>query len=300
MSKTPNSFSLMRKQSQNLASLQKKIKSQGKKDYSDDRYWTAEQDKAGNASAVIRFLPAPKGEEDAFVKIWSYAFKGPSGQWFIENCPTTIEKESPVLEANNKLWATKIPENEKIARERGRKTHYHANVLVVKDPANPDNEGKVFLFKFGTKIFEKIEAAMVPKFEDEDPINVFDPWAGADFKLRIVRKDKYANYDNSVFDKVKPISKDDAEIEKIWESEHPLQPLLAEDKFKSYDKLKEKMDRVLGSTGKPSTIDEDLNTADAKPAGKTKEVDEGESLDDLNLDIAEDDADLDAFKSLVE
>ena len=307
---TNTSFSQMRKQSQNLATLQNKIKNQGKKDYTDNRYWTAEQDKAGNAEAVIRFLPSPKGEENPFVKLWTYAFQGPTGQWLIENCPSTIGQPSPILEANNELWASKDPEQEKIARKRGRKVQYHANVLVVKDPANPENEGKVFLFKFGVKLYEKIESAMVPKFQDQEPINVFDPWGGADFKLRIVRKDKYANYDNSVFDNPAPIGvmedgvrKElaDEEIEKIWEAEHSLQEIVAEDKFKSYEDLKKRFDMVTGSTTRsaPATAEQSMNTVE-QATSRVAEADDGETLDDLDLDVASDMDDLDDFKALVE
>ena len=300
-----NSFSQLRKKSSNFQALQDKIKSQGKKDYSDDRFWMAERDKAGSASAVIRFLPAAPGEEEPWVKLFSFSFKGPTGKWFIENCPSTIGKDCPVLEANSELWNTGTEENQKIVRDRKRRLSYISNILVVKDPANPANEGKVFLFKFGQKIFDKIKAACCPEFEDETPIDVFNPWEGANFKLRIVTKDSFPNYDNSVFDKVSPISESDEEIEKIWNSQYPLNPLIAEDQFKSYDELKKRFEFVIkGNASASSSMGTKVDTTSKLKSKKSvEEIDEEiENLADIDLDeedIEIDSDELEDFKSLV-
>lgn len=291
MTNKPSAFSQMRKQSANLSTLQDKIKNNGKKDYSDDRFWRAEQDKAGNASAVIRFLPASLNEEDAFVKLWSFGFKGSTGQWFIENSPTTIGNPCPVTEANNLLWATKDPEDEKLARERKRRLSYISNIYVVSDPANPENEGKVFLFKYGVKLFEKIENAMVPKYEEDAAVNVFDPWVGANFKLRIAKKDGYANYDNSIFEAPSQLAKEDDAIEAIWNQQHALKTFIAPDQFKTYDELKVKFDRTVGTSAynAPSqTVEESI----------TDVTDENEATAVDSVEI--DEMDLEDFKALVE
>lgn len=307
-----NSFSQLRKSSSNFEQLQKKLKDgSGKKDYSDNRFWRATQDKAGNASAVIRFLPAPKGEELPFIKLYSYSFQGPTGQWFIENCPTTIHGTesgiSPVMDANNALWNSKVPENIEIARQRKRRLSYIANVYVVSDPANPDNEGKVFLFKFGAKIMDKLNSVMTPEFEDETPINPFDFWEGANFKLKIVKKDGYANYDKSTFDKVGPLLKDDEELEAIWNGEYRLGEFLDPSQFKSYDELNKKFERVIGGAGNNAsrTIDEDL-AKESAPVQRTAKAPAPKSADDEDLDSLINSADLQSsddnledFQSLV-
>jgi len=213
----------------------------------DDRFWSPTVDKAGNGYAVIRFLPAPPNEDVPFVRIFDHGFQGPGG-WYIENSLTTIGKQDPVSEYNSKLWNSttddKSPEREQ-ARKQKRRLHFVSNIYVVQDQANPANEGKVFLYKYGKKIFDKLKEAMEPQFEDESPMNPFDLWAGAPFKLKIRQVEGYRNYDKSEFDKPGPLSKDDDMLEKIWKSEHSLQDFLKPENFKSYEELKAKLVKVL-------------------------------------------------------
>jgi hypothetical protein len=215
----------------------------------DDRLWQPTVDKAGNGYAVIRFLPPPKGEELPWVRVWNHGFQGPTGKWYIENSLTTIGKPDPVSELNNELWNSGSEANKEIARKQKRRLAYVCNVLVVSDPANPQNEGTVKLYKFGKKIFDKIKDVMQPQFQDEEPLNPFDFWKGADFKIKIRQVEGYRNYDKSEFDKPKAISEDDADIEKIWSAEHSLTDFLDVRHFKSYDELKKKLEQVLNATG---------------------------------------------------
>jgi hypothetical protein len=224
----------------------------------DDRYWQPEVDKAGNGYAVIRFLAPPKGEELPWVRIWNHGFQGPAGKWYIENSLTTLGKADPVSEYNTELWNSGSEANKEIARKQKRKLSYVVNILVVKDQAHPENEGKVFLYKFGKKIFDKIKDIAEPQFEDEKPINPFDFWEGANFKLKIRNVEGYRNYDKSEFDGTSPISEDDAEIEKIWSKQHSLVQFLEAKNFKSYDELKKKFEMVMGLNG--------ASTAAVKPA----------------------------------
>jgi hypothetical protein len=211
----------------------------------DDRLWKPEMDKTGVGSAVIRFLPAPEGEELPWAKMYSHAFQGPGG-WYIENSLTTIGQKDPLGEYNRELWNTGSETNKEIVRKQKRKLSYYSNVYVVKDPVNPANEGKVFLFKYGKKIFDKIMEAMQPEFEDETPINPFDFWQGANFKMKIVKKDGYWNYDKSEFDRVAPLLDDDDAMEAIWKKEYSLTAVTAPDQFKSYEELERRMNMVLG------------------------------------------------------
>lgn len=233
----------------------------------DDRMWNVTRDKAGNGSAVIRFLPAPAGEDMPFVRLWSHAFKGPGG-WFIENSPTTIGKECPIAEWNGKLWQEgegspgrkRVQGSGKENPGTKRALSYYANIYVVKDPANPENEGKVFLFKFGKKIFDKLNDLMNPPedpLDPKEPVNPFDLWTGANFKLSIRQVEGYPNYDKSEFYPASALLDDDDELERIWKSEYSLQEIIAPDKFKSYDELKKRLDRVLGNTASPATVDEE-------------------------------------------
>ena len=223
----------------------------------DDRLWKPEVDKAGNGYAVIRFLPAPDGEELPWAKLYTHAFQG-TGGWFIENSLTTLGQKDPVSEYNSQLWNSGIESDKEIARKQKRKLSYYANIYVVKDSANPHNEGQVFLYKFGKKIFDKITAAMQPEFEDEDPINPFDFWAGANFKLKIKKVAGYWNYDSSEFDRQSALLDDDDAMEAIWKKEYSLAELVAPDQFKSYDELKKRLDYVLGNTPSRSQVNEDL------------------------------------------
>ena len=217
----------------------------------DTRLWKPEVDKTGNGYAVIRFLPAPEGEEFPWAKMYSHAFQGPGG-WYIENSLTTVGQKDPVGEYNRELWNTGTEANKEIVRKQKRKLSYYSNIYVVKDPANPSNEGKVFLFKYGKKIFDKIMEAMQPEFEDETPINPFDFWQGANFKLKIVKKDGYWNYDKSEFDSVSPLLGDDDAMEGIWKKQYSLTAIIAPDQFKSYDDLERRMKMVMGQKTSPT------------------------------------------------
>ena len=223
----------------------------------DDRLWKPEVDKTGNGFAVIRFLPSPEGEEIPWAKMYSHAFQGPGG-WYIENSLTTNGKKDPVSDHNRELWNSGNESDKDIVRRQKRKLSYYANIYVVKDQSNPDNEGKVFLYKFGKKIFDKVMEAMQPEFEDETPINPFDFWQGANFKLKIVKKDGFWNYDKSEFDKVSPLLDDDDALEALWKSEYSLTDLVASDKFKSYDDLEKRLKYVLGQRPAQRRVDEEL------------------------------------------
>lgn len=244
------SFADLKKQS-TLGSLTDKLVKQVEKLNSgggsgaDDRLWKPEMDKSGVGSAVIRFLPAPKGEDLPWVQMFSHAFQGPGG-WYIENSLTTLGQKDPVSEYNRTLWNSGNDKDKETVRKQKRKLSYYANIYVVRDPAHPENEGRVFLFKFGKKIFDKILNAMQPEFEDETPINPFDFWTGANFKLKLVKKDGYWNYDKSEFAAPKPLLDDDDALEAIWEKQYPLQPLVAADQFKSYQDLEKRLKYVIG------------------------------------------------------
>ena len=255
----------------------------------DDRFWQPEVDKAGNGYAVIRFLAPPKSEELPWVRVWNHGFQGPTGKWYIENSLTTIGKTDPVSEFNTELWNSGSEANKEVARKQKRKLTYYTNILIVQDSKRPENEGKVFLFKFGKKIFDKIKDVAEPQFEDEKPLNPFDFWEGANFKLKIRNVEGYRNYDKSEFDTPSPISEDDSIIENIWNKQHSLTAFLDPKNFKSYDDLKKKLDMVLsGGTSaikkaEEVTLGEDANyvqpaTSAARPAtapkaAPTKEVD---------------------------
>ena len=222
----------------------------------DERLWKLEVDKSGNGYAVIRFLPAPDGEDLPFVKLYSHAFQGPGG-WYIENSLTTLGQKDPVSEYNTMLWNNGTDAGKETARKQKRKLTYIANIYVVKDPTNPENEGKVFLYKFGKKIFDKITAAMQPEFEDEEAIDPFDFWQGANFKLKAKNVAGYRNYDSSEFARQDALLDDDDAMEAIWKKEYSLQDFVAADQFKSYDDLKKRMDYVLGNKGTPRFQDQE-------------------------------------------
>lgn len=216
-----------------------------KKSYVDDRFWKLEGDKAGNGTATIRFLPNSNPNELPWVKIFSHGFQGPTGKWYIENSLTTIGEADPVSELNSRLWNSGVEANKQIAQKQKRKLSYIANILIVSDPKHPENEGKVFLFKFGKKIFDKIMDKARPTFEDEKPVNVFSLWEGANFKLRMRKKDGYANYDESVFSDPSPVSDDEQELLRIVNAQYNLAEFMEAKNFKSYDELKRKLDDVL-------------------------------------------------------
>ena len=220
-------------------------KEEGKKSYEDLRFWKPTVDKAGNGFATIRFLPAPTGEDVPWVQIFQHSFQGPGG-WYIENSLTTLNKKDPVSEHNSILWNSGSDANKDIARKQKRKLQYIANVYIVKDPANSDNDGTVKLFKFGKKIFDKLNEKMNPEFEDETAVNPFDLWEGANFKLKIRKVEGYQNYDKSEFDTSAPLSGDEDDLERIWKQEYNLSEFLDEKNFKSYDELKARLNKVLG------------------------------------------------------
>ena len=217
----------------------------------DERLWKPELDKSGNGYAVIRFLPAPDGEDLPFAKVWSHAFKGPGGQWYIENSLTTLGKQDPVSEYNTELWnaAGEGSSERAQARAQKRKLSYYSNIYVVSDPAHPENEGKVFLYKYGKKIFDKLVEAMQPAFADETPIDPFNFWKGADFKLKIRKVDGYWNYDKSEFAAPNTLGDfDDERLEEIWKEGYSLAEFEDSKNFKTYEKLKARLDLVLGKT----------------------------------------------------
>jgi hypothetical protein len=261
-------FSKLKRSSGNLEKLTKAIEqlnssSEGGK--SDDKFWRPEIDKAGNGMATIRFLPAPPQDGDdglPWVKVFSHGFQGPGG-WLIDNCLTTKNQQCPVCEHNNRLWNSGIEANKEIVRKQKRKLNYIANVYIVSDPKHPENEGQIKLFKFGKKIFDKINEAMNPAFEDETAINPFDLWSGANFKLKIRKVDGYQNYDKSEFESPSALFDDDDKLEAVWKREHSLQELVADKEFKAYDDLKKRLDKVLGAADVPKTTVETFKAAAA-------------------------------------
>jgi len=245
------SFATMKKQNSLdslLGAAQKESAPQEKKSYVDERLWKPTMDKSGNGYAVIRFLPACEGEDLPWAKVWNHAFQGPTGQWFIENSLTTLGNNDPVSEYNSKLWNSGVESDKEIARKQKRKLQYFANIYVVSDSANPLNEGQVFLYRFGKKIFDKVMEAMQPAFEDESPINPFDFWNGANFKLKLRKVDGYWNYDKSEFEGASALSEDDDVLEGIYKKQYPLVEFTAASNFKSYDELKTRLDMVLSGT----------------------------------------------------
>jgi len=244
------SFSDMKQRSKtNLASLIKETEkisnpNSGFND-TDDRFWRPELDKSGNGYAVVRFLPAPEGEDLPWARIWNHGFQGPGG-WYIENSLTTLGQKDPVSEHNSTLWNSGIEANKEVARKQKRRLNYTTNVYILKDPAHPENEGQIKLYRFGKKIFDKINDLMNPEFEDESPVNPFDFWAGANFKMKIRKVEGYSNYDKSEFEAPSALLEDDDKMEEIWKSENSLKELVSEDKFKTFDELKTKLERVLG------------------------------------------------------
>jgi hypothetical protein len=270
------SFENLKKQSK-LGSLTEKLVKQVEKmnnseSSSDDRFWKLSVDKGNNGYAVIRFLPAPDGEDLPFVKVYSHAFQGPGG-WLIDQCLTTVNQKCPVCEYNSGLWNNGTDAGKEVARKQKRKLTYVSNVYVVKDPANPENEGKVFLFKYGKKIFDKIMEAMQPEYEDETPINAFDFWQGANFKLKAKSVAGYRNYDSSEFAAVGALLDDDDAMEAIWKKQYSLTEFVAADQFKTYDELKKRLDSVLGA--KTSTrLDEEVEDED-DTRGSVRDLDDG-------------------------
>jgi len=263
------SFKDLKKQSK-LGSLTAKLVKEVEKmnntgGNTDDRIWKLDVDKSGNGYAVIRFLPAPEGEDLPFVKLYSHAFQGPGG-WFIENSLTTLGQKDPVSEYNSLLWNNGTDAGKETARKQKRKLTYVSNIYVVKDPANPENEGKVFLYKYGKKIFDKLTAAMQPEFEDEEAIDPFDFWQGANFKLKAKNVAGYRNYDSSEFAAQSPLLNDDDAMESLWKKQFSLAEIVAPDQFKTYDELKTRLDYVLGNkkSAAPQFEEEDIDRGEAE------------------------------------
>lgn len=271
-------FSSLKRQT-NFDSLKKKIESitQPTEQKDDDRFWYPTVDKAGNGMAVIRFLPTPAedGEDGLpWVRVFNHGFQGPGG-WLIDGCLTTIGQPCYVCEKNSEFWGTGIETNKDIARKQKRKLTYISNVYIISDPNNPENNGTVKLFKYGKKIFDKINEAMNPQFEDETPINPFDFWQGANFKLKMRNVEGYRNYDKSEFESSSPLFDDDSEMEKIWKQEYSIKEFINPDNFSSYDKLKARYDKITGaksvSQPRESVKKESYDTFDQSNSGSDEE-----------------------------
>ena len=310
------SFANLKKQS-TLGSLTAKLVKEVEKQNNsggggDDRLWKPEMDKTGNGYAVIRFLPAPDGEDLPWVKLYSHAFQGPGG-WYIENSLTTNGSKDPVSEYNRELWNSGIDADKDTVRKQKRKLSFYANIYVVQDKANPQNEGKVFLYKFGKKIFDKVMEAMQPEYEDETAINPFDFWQGANFKLKLKKVAGYWNYDSSEFATPSPLLDDDDALEALWKKQYSLQNLIAADQFKSYEDLDKRLKMVLGQKPSNRRFDEETENEDndrgsyspnfsARQESKPVPVNLKEELSNLSptkTDEDEDDA-LSYFQKLAE
>ena len=268
-----------------LQETNKLTNNEGNKGGADTRFWQPEVDKAGNGYAIIRFLPAPQGEDIPWVRLFNHGFQGPGG-WYIENSLTTLNKKDPVSEYNSMLWNRGDDAGKEQARKQKRRLLYIANVYIVKDQLHPENEGQVKLYRFGKKIFDKLNEAMNPQFEDEKPLNPFDLWEGANFMLKIRNLDGYRNYDKSEFGESGPLLDDESKMEGVWNSEFKLGEFIDPSKFKTYDELKQKLDKVLALSGgsQPSSTAEQtqLETAPAPSAGKSSpppKTDEDDNLD---------------------
>jgi hypothetical protein len=291
-----SSFANLKRNSSNLDKLAKAIEqlNTSESPTKEDNFWKPEVDKAGNGYAVIRFLPQPSVDGDdalPWVKVFNHGFQGPGG-WYIENSLTTLGQKDPVSEYNSQLWNSGIEANKEVARKQKRRLSYIANIYVVEDSKNPQNEGKVFLYKFGKKIFDKINEAMNPAFEDEKPLNPFDMWNGANFKLKIRKVEGYQNYDKSEFESPSALLDDDEKLESIWKKEYSLKEFLAPENFKSYDELKARLDKVLGLDGSPVVAKTTVEQAKAMPRKPAPVM--------ADAGIAEDDDDLAYFSKLAE
>jgi hypothetical protein len=295
------SFKDLKKNSKKkLADLQKQIDKMNKPTYqSDERFWRPTTDKSGNGSAIIRFLDAPENETCPWVTYYEHNFKGPTGKIYSEKSLTSLNKPDPCTEFNTELWNTNTEENQNRARAQKRHQRYVSNILVLKDPANPENEGKVFLYKYGVKIFNKINELLYPEAIDEDdvvePVNPFDFWEGCNFRMKITTVDKYYNYDSSKFDLPKPLfGGDDDKIEEVYKKQHSLQAFVAPESFKSYEELEKRLHDVLGTTA----------VVESSVSKTSKEETEDDDDDDVPYDtsvnesVEDDDLDSEEFESL--
>ncbi len=294
---------LKRKSQNNMEFLQKELqKSSNAGSGADERLWKPELDASGNGYAVIRFLPAPEGETLPWAKLYSHAFQGPGG-WYIENSLTTINEKDPVGEVNRRLWNSGSDADKETARKQKRKLSYYSNILVVKDPKHPENEGKVFLYKYGKKIHDKVLAAMQPEFEDETPINVFDFWEGANFKIKIKTVGGYWNYDSSEFSEPTAVSSDDTVMEETWKQEYSLAAFTNADQFKSYADLEKRLNMVLGINQRSAvlTVDsEEYEPAPVAASGGFNDPDITTFREKVSSNASEDDDALSYFAKLAE
>ena len=286
---------LKRKSQSNFEFLQKELEKSSTTNGADERLWKPELDASGNGYAVVRFLPAPEGESVPWAKLYTHAFKG-TGGWLIDNCPTTNGDKCPVCAGNTKLWNSGHESDKSVARDRKRKLSYYSNIYVVNDPKNPDNNGKVFLFKYGKKIHDKILAAMQPEFQDETPVNVFDLWEGANFKIKIRTIGGYWNYDASEFSSPAVLSSDDDEMEAIWKQAYSLEAFVAPSEFKSYDDLETRMNSVLGAAPATRQVQQEEYQDPAPVATSTQQRD----VDLPSFKSDEDDDALSYFARLAE
>lgn len=305
-----SNFASLKKSSTDLSRLTKEIEKinapQGSDREEDNRFWKLSRDKSGNGSAVIRFLPAPAVDGDdslPWVRYFDHGFKGPTGKWYIEKSLTTLGQKDPVSEYNSQLWNASNDDSSwqrKQARDQKRRLHYVSNIYVVKDPANPENEGKVFLFVFGKKIFDKITLAMNPEYDGDTPVNPFDLWNGANFKLRTRTVAGYPNYDQSVFEAPKPLSDDDGELEKIWKSEYSLKEFVDPKQYKSYDELKKRLDEVLGAAASSGAVNDQItdSVTQSKPTFEASKP--RKSVEDTVPFDTDEDEDLNYFKGLAD
>ena len=249
----------------------------------DDRFWKAELDKSGSGYAVIRFLPALDDDKTAFVRVFNHGFQGPGG-WYIENSLTTIGQKDPLSEYNSVLWNSGIEANKEIARKQKRRLTYFSNIYVVEDKANPQNEGKVFLFRFGKKIFDKISSMSNPEFEDETEVDIFNLWDGANFKLKIRKVDGFSNYDKSEFMTSAPLSEDESEMESVFGQQHDLEEFIDQKSFKTYDELKTRLDTVLGNIQTAAMTAPTSVENDEAPFDGGTPIPESSTSEDENLD----------------
>ena len=288
------SFSDLKEKAGNFEKLQAELEKVNNPvtSFADDRFWKPDLDKSGNGYAVIRFLPQPSGEDLPWCKIWSHAFNGPGG-WYIENSLTTLQKKDPVSEYNTELWNSGVEANKDVARKQKRILKYYSNVLVVSDPKHPENEGKVFLYRFGKKIFDKISEVMNPQFDDESPMNPFDFWEGANFKLKVRKVDGFWNYDKSEFEAAAALlDGNDTQLEEVYGKLYSLKQFLTEENFKSYDELKEKFNRVVTGSSVTGTVE--------KFTAKKKPVETAPVVEDTTPTTSDDDETLSYFAKLAD
>ena len=288
------SFSDLKEKAGNFEKLQAELEKVNNPvtSFADDRFWKPDLDKSGNGYAVIRFLPQPSGEDLPWCKIWSHAFNGPGG-WYIENSLTTLQKKDPVSEYNTELWNSGVEANKDVARKQKRILKYYSNVLVVSDPKHPENEGKVFLYRFGKKIFDKISEVMNPQFDDESPMNPFDFWEGANFKLKVRKVDGFWNYDKSEFEAAAALlDGNDTQLEEVYGKLYSLKQFLTEENFKSYGELKEKFNRVVTGSSVTGTVE--------KFTAKKKPVETAPVVEDTTPTTSDDDETLSYFAKLAD